>query len=125
MTKATRLTDQQFQVFQAVNKLGKASARQVQLELDHLALAHTTVATLLSRLEKKGLFSSEVSGRERVYQTLIEESSIRRSMVESLITTVFKGDSKALIAHLVSEGEIDPAELKELRKLAQKEPSDG
>ncbi len=116
-----RLSDQQFQVLQAVNKLGGASAKQVQLELKHLNLAHTTVATVLSRLEKKGLFTSKVEGRERVFTSQVDEGSIRKSMVESLISTVFKGDSKALMAHLVHESEINSSELDELRKLVQKE----
>lgn len=120
MSKDVRLSEQQFQVVQAVSKLGGASARQVQRELKHLNLAHTTIATVLSRLEKKGLLASEVEGRERVFRNLVDENSIRQTMVESLISTVFKGDSKALMAHLVHEGEIDSKELDELRKLVQK-----
>lgn len=119
MSKEIRLSGQQFEVVQAVNKLGRAGAKQVQQELKHLDLAHTTIATVLSRLEKKGLLVSEVEGRERVFRCLEDENSIRQSMVESLISTVFKGDSKALMAHLVSEGEIDSAELDELRELVQ------
>ena len=119
MSKEIRLSEQQFQVVQAVNKLGSAGAKQVQKELKHLDLAHTTVATVLSRLEKKGLLVSEVEGRERVFRCLVDENSIRQSMVESLISTVFKGDSKALMAHLVNEAEIDSAELGKLRALVK------
>lgn len=46
MSKDVRLSDQQFQVVQAVNKLSGASAREVQRELAHLELAHTTIATV-------------------------------------------------------------------------------
>ena len=63
MSKDVRLSDQQFQVVQAVNKLAGASAREVQRELDHLELAHTTIATVMTRLEKKGVLESEVIGR--------------------------------------------------------------
>ena len=117
MTKGVRLSDQQFQVVQAVSKLGKAAAKDVLQELKHLDLAHTTVATVMTRLEKKGVLASEVDGRERIYRCLVDENSIRQSMVTSMISTLFRGDSKALMAHLVNDGEIDSAELDEMRKL--------
>ncbi len=119
MKNGVRLSDQQFQVVQAVNRLGEASARDVQRELDHLGLAHTTIATVMTRLEKKGVLASEVEGRERIYRCLVDESSIRQSMVTSMISTLFKGDSKALMAYLINEGEIDAEELDELKKLSQ------
>ncbi len=119
MTDTFRLSDQQFQIFQAVHRLGAASARQIQQDLTHLNLAHTTIATVMSRLEKRGLLQSEVSNRERVYRCLVDEDAIRQSMVASLVATVFRGDSKALMAHLVHEGEIDAGELDDLRQLVE------
>jgi predicted transcriptional regulator len=119
MTKDVRLSDQQFQVVQAVTRRGEASVKDVQNELDHLKLAHTTVATVMSRLEKKGVLVSTIEGRERMYRCLVDEQLIRQSMVNSLISTLFKGDSKALMAHLVHEGEIDSNELDELKAMIQ------
>jgi BlaI family penicillinase repressor len=119
MSQDVRLSDQQFQVVQAVNKLAGASAREVQRELDHLGLAHTTIATVMTRLEKKGVLASKVHGRERIYRCLVDEESIRQSMVASMVSTLFKGDSKALMAHLVNEGEIDSSELDELKAMIQ------
>lgn len=119
MTKDVRLSDQQFQVVQAVTRRGEASVKDVQNELDHLKLAHTTVATVMSRLEKKGVLGSIIEGRERMYRCLVDEQLIRQSMVNSLISTFFKGDSKALMAHLVHEGEIDSNELDELKAMIQ------
>jgi BlaI family penicillinase repressor len=119
MTKEVRLSDQQFQVVQAVTRRGEASVKDVQNELDHLKLAHTTVATVMSRLEKKGVLVSTIEGRERMYRCLVDEQLIRQSMVNSMISTLFKGDSKALMAHLIHEGEIDSNELDELKAMIQ------
>lgn len=117
MKKGVKLSDQQFQVVQALNKLGGASAREVQQELDHLGLAHTTIGTVMSRLEKKGILTSEVQGRERIYRCAVDEGSIRQTMVNSMISTLFKGDSKALMAYLISEGEFKIDELDELKEM--------
>lgn len=117
MAKDVRLSDQQFQVVQAINKLGGAGAKDVQQELRHLDLAHTTIATVMTRLEKKGVLASEVKGRERIFRSLVDEDSIRQSMVSSMVSTLFQGDSKALMAHLVNEGEVDSRELDELKEM--------
>jgi len=121
MAANIKLSDQQYQIVQALWALNGGSARDVQRHLSGLGLAHTTIGTILTRLEKRGVLSSETRGRERVFRTLISEGDVKRSMVSSLVSTLFKGDSKALLAHLVSEGDIDKTELGELEALLQKE----
>lgn len=120
MTNEVKLSDQQYQLVQALTKLDGGSAREVQQELNHLGLAHTTIATVLSRLEKKGILSSMVKGRERIYNCLVDEKSIKQSMVSSLVSTLFKGDPKALMAHLVEAGDINTDELADLEELIRK-----
>lgn len=117
MKKPYKLSNQQFQMVQALTRLGEGGARDVQQALGHLELAYTTVATVLSRLEKKGVLESEVRGRERIYRCAVAESTLQKTMVSSLVSTLFDGDSKALMAHLVKEGEFEPGELDELRLL--------
>ncbi|MCJ9429497.1 BlaI/MecI/CopY family transcriptional regulator [Kordiimonas marina] len=117
-----KLSDQQYQIVEALWALGEGSAKDVQARLTD-PLAHTTVGTILSRLEKRGILTSETRGRERVYRALISEGDVRRSMVSSMISTLFRGDSKALLAHLVNEGDIDADELKDIQALLDEEPS--
>jgi predicted transcriptional regulator len=108
------------QLVQALIKLGQGSAREVQSAVGHLNLAHTTIATVLSRLETRGVLASELRGRERVYHCVVAANSLQRSMVSSLVSSLFDGDSKALMAHLVKEGEFEPEELDELRQMLDK-----
>ncbi|MBV1900160.1 MAG: BlaI/MecI/CopY family transcriptional regulator [Kordiimonadaceae bacterium] len=117
MADNIKLSDQQYQIVQALWHLGEGSARDVQEKLSDLGLAHTTIGTILSRLEKRHVLASETRGRERVYRSLISESDVKRSMVSSLISTLFKGDSKALLAHLVDEGDINENELADIKAL--------
>jgi len=121
MTANIKLSDQQYQIVHALWALGSGSARDVQQHLSGLGLAHTTIGTILSRLEKRNVLASETRGRERVYRALISDSDVKRSMVSSLVSTLFKGDSKALLAHLVSEGNIDENELGEIKALLEGE----
>lgn len=80
-------------------------------------LAHTTVATLLSRLEKRGVVASRREGRQLVYRALLGEGEVRRSMVSGLLESLFGGDASALLAHLVKEQEIAPGDLDKVRRM--------
>ncbi len=117
MSGNIKLSDQQYQVVQALWALGEGSAKEVQSALSSLGLAYTTIGTILSRLEKREVLVSRTEGRQRVYKAIISEGDVKRSMVSGLISTLFKGDSKALLAHLVSEGDIDKTELDNIKSL--------
>ena len=65
---------------------GEASVADVAAEMAlRRGLAHTTVATVLTRLAKRGLVAARRDGRQLVYRALVDESQVRRSMVGGLI----------------------------------------
>ena len=103
---------------------GETSVADVAAELAlSRGLAHTTVATVLTRLAKRGLVAARRDGRQLVYRALVDESQVRRSMVGGLIQSLFRGDPQALLAHLVGEEEMDAADLERVRALlAEKRP---
>ena len=80
-------------------------------------IAHTTVATLLTRLEKRGLVAAERQGRELSYSALVSESAVRQSMVSSMLSNLFEGQASALLSHLLKREEIKPADLERMREL--------
>lgn len=121
MTGTVKLSDQQYAIMQVLWDQGSASARQVQQALADEGWAHTTIGTVLSRLEKKDILASETVGRERKYRPLIQEGDVKRSMVSGLVSALFKGDPKQLLAHLLKEGEIDKNDLNDIGKLLDKE----
>ena len=97
---------------------GRATvAEVVQAVRDERALAHTTVSTLLTRLEKRGVVAAERDGRQIVYRPLVSESQVRQSMVSGLLTTLFEGRASDLLSHLIKRDEIDAADLTRIRKL--------
>jgi len=67
-------------------------------------------------MEDKGVVAHRAEGRQFVYRPTVSEDLVRRSMVGELVERLFGGDPKALVAHLVSEHEIAPGELSELRR---------
>ena len=78
-------------------------------------LAHTTVATLLSRLEKRGLLLATREGRQVTYRAAVSRRDVRRSMVSALLSGLFDGEARGLVSHLVDQRHIDADELAEIR----------
>lgn len=110
----------------ARGEAGEASTAEVAEGLRaERALAHTTVATLLSRLEKRGLVAARREGRGLVYRALISEAQVQRSMVSGLLSNLFEGKASALLSHLLDEREIGDADLAQMRALLQKQRKSG
>ena len=101
---------------------GEASTADVAEGLrEERGLAHTTVATMLTRLEKRGLLASRREGRGLLYRARVSEAQVQRSMVSGLLSTLFEGKASALVSHLIDQGEkLDDAELAALRTLLKK-----
>ena len=79
-------------------------------------LAHTTIATMLSRLEKRDLVSTQKDGRQLIYHANLSESEVQKSMVSELLSSLFLGNARALLSHLVSEEDIKAEDLEQIRE---------
>jgi predicted transcriptional regulator len=111
------LSDLQLDVMRVLWR-GEASVADVAAALAvERGLAHTTVATLLTRLAKRGAVAPRRDGRQLYYRALVTEPQVRRTMVGDLIQSLFQGDPKALLAHLVSEREVAPGDLAKVQAL--------
>jgi BlaI family penicillinase repressor len=111
------LSELQIALVRVLWRRGESSTADVAAELaEERGLKHTTVATLLTRLEKRGVVAQRREGRQLFYRALVGEAQVRRSMVADLIGALFDGDARALVAHLVQESEIAPGDLAKVRK---------
>ena len=116
------LSELQIAVMRVLWRQGETSVTDVAASLaDERGLKYTTVATLLTRLEKRDVVAQRREGRQLIYRALASEPQVRRSMVADLIGSLFGGDAHELIAHLVSESEIAPGDLLRARKRLAKD----
>jgi len=115
------LSELQIAVVRVLWRSGEASVTDIATALAaERGLKHTTVATLLTRLERRGVVKQRRDGRQLIYAALVSESQVRRSMVADLVGSLFGGDARKLVAHLVSESEIAPGDLARVRKKLRK-----
>ncbi|HEY0180168.1 MAG TPA: BlaI/MecI/CopY family transcriptional regulator [Dokdonella sp.] len=119
------LSELQIALMRVLWRRGEASTADVAAELSgERGLKHTTVATLLTRLEKRGVVAQRREGRQLLYRALVAESDVRRSMVAGLVGALFAGDARQLVAHLLQESEIAPGDLAELKRRLARERRD-
>ena len=120
MSKEHSLGDLQHAIMRVLWDRGEAPVAEVhQSLLPERGLALTTIATMLSKMEKKGVVERRMEGRGFVYQPAVSESEVNRSMVSELTEQLFAGDAVALVNHLLTEQEIDRNELDEIKRLIE------
>ena len=120
MSKDVTLSELQMDIMRVLWQRGEATVAEVHQDLlAHRDLAPTTVATMLSRLEKRGLLDHRTEGRQNIYLPQVTEGEVRRGMVGDLVRQVFRGDFKALVSHLVKDNEISGDDLDAIRALIE------
>ena len=118
MTDKHRLGDLQHAIMRVLWREGEAPVAEVHKALEpERGLAPTTIATMLKKMEEKGVVTHRAEGRRYLYRPTVTEAAVRRTMVGEMTERLFRGDVAALVSHLLAEHEVDPDELDELRAL--------
>jgi predicted transcriptional regulator len=114
------LTALQLAVMRVLWRLGEATVVEVQEGLRaERPLAQTTVATLLSRLEKRGVVAYRTEGRQYVYRAVITEEDVRGSVLAEVTERLFHGELTTLVSHLLAGAEVGAEELAKVRELIE------
>ena len=82
-------------------------------------LAQTTVATLVTRLQRRGIVARRTRDRQFVYRATITESDVQHSMVSELTERLFAGDPAALVSHLISATDMSPGDLARVKRMIE------
>jgi BlaI family penicillinase repressor len=117
MESSHHLGDLQLAIMRILWNREEATVAEVHEALEpERGLALTTIATMLTKMEKKGVVEHRAEGRRFIYRPRVSEDLVRRSMVADLTSQLFRGDVTALVSHLLSEHDIDARELALLRE---------
>ena len=126
MSTDRQLTPLQLAVMRSLWARGEARVAEVHADLAPThGLATTTVATLLSRLEARGVVDHRSEGRQYVYRPLVGEDEARHSMVSELSERLFEGDLTRLVSHLLEEHQMRPGDLAKVRKMIEEHERSG
>ncbi len=120
MRSPLQLGELQLAVLQELMARGEASASDLHAALrPTLGLARTTIATVLTKLEGKGVVEHRREGRQFIYRPTLAESELRQTLVGDLVERVFRGDTTELVNHLLSERELGEHELERMKAILE------
>lgn len=118
MSKTHALGTVQLAIMRVLWEMGEATVTQVHKVMhEQRGLAPTTVATMLTKMEKRGVVTHRSEGRKYIYSPTVSEGEVKQSMVADLKDKLFEGNVAALVSHLIAEHEVDPNELERLKAL--------
>lgn len=80
-------------------------------------MAMTTIATLLSRLEKRGIVTYRSEGRQYVYRAVLREEDARQHALVEVTKGLFAGDVPTMVSQLLSSHELRPGDLARVREM--------
>lgn len=120
MSETHQLTALQLSMLRVLWDRGEATVTDIWEALqEERGLAQTTLATMLSRLERRGVVTHRTQARQFVYRALVSESEVRHSMVSEMTSRLFEGDVPALVSHLLTAQDVSPGDRARIREMLQ------
>jgi BlaI family transcriptional regulator, penicillinase repressor len=115
------IPDSELDVLKVLWDRGHATVREVleTLRAAGRQWSYATVATLLDRLETKGVVTSDRSELAFVYRPVISNSEVRQKRVNSLVDKLYQGEPGLLVLHLLKAHPLDARHAKEVRALLE------
>jgi predicted transcriptional regulator len=113
-----RLGDLQLKIMKALWERPDATVAQVRSAVSPGGvLAHSTIATMLRKMEARGLIRHRLLERKFLYRARVKEDEVARKMSEHFIEGLFEGSLAGMVSHLLKTRDISRHELERLEKL--------
>lgn len=114
-----RLGDLQLRIMKVLWERHEATVAEVLNALDDAdaSLAYTTIATMLRKMETRGLVGHRAEGRSFIYRARVAAEDVSRSMANHLVDRLFEGSLLEAVNHLLSSREVSRDELRQLEQL--------
>lgn len=112
------ISEAEWQVMSVLWDVHPASANQIVSRLaDRTDWNPKTVKTLISRLVKKKALGFEKQGRCHLYFPLVDRADIVKTESRSFLNRFFNGAVTPMLACLMDNEDVSPAEIRELRQM--------
>jgi predicted transcriptional regulator len=117
-----RLGDLQLRIMQVLWDQGGSTVSAVHEALRRQAprdrqLAYTTIATMLRKMEDRGLVAHDSQGRKFIYRAAVAADEVTRSMAGHVLDRLFEGSLADMVHHMLTEREVSQEELSRLELL--------
>jgi BlaI family transcriptional regulator, penicillinase repressor len=115
--KIHRLGDLQLQILKVLWERGEGTVSEVMEGLSGSELAYTTVATMLRKMEDRGLVTHRTEGRSFAYRPAVKAGDVSHRMANHLVDRLFEGSLFDAVNHLLTTREVSTDELTKIERL--------
>ena len=117
-SKIHRLGDLQLRIMQILWARTQATVAEVHEGLaGERDLAYTTIATMLRKMEVRGLVKHRLDGRSFIYRAVVGEDAVSQGMADHLLDRLFEGSLSDMVHHLLTTRAVSREELSKLERL--------
>jgi len=116
-----KLSRLELKIMDVLWRHGPSAVRDIQQQLPAKRRpAHTTVSTILTRLETKGAVRrTKKIGNAHIFEAVITRDTTQRQLVDELLS-FFGGRIAPLVSHLIDTGQLTLEHVEDARKLLRK-----
>ena len=119
-TDPVRPGELQLRILEILWERREASVSEVHAVLaPERGLAPTTVATMLRKMELRGLVEHREEGRAFIYRAAVRSEDVARGAGEHFVERLFEGSLAGAVQHLLQTREVSRDELDQLAKLVR------
>jgi predicted transcriptional regulator len=115
-----RIAGRQLAIMKVLWEHGEATvARILELLETEPPLAYSTVSTVLSRMEQKGLVAHRSEDRQYCYRAAVTQEQVGRAVVDDFVQHIFDGSPSSLVNHLLETDQVSAGELQRIKALIE------
>lgn len=119
------LSPVEFELMEILWDRGEATAREIQEALGQdRRLASTTIATLLSRMQKKGCLVFLKGKHARVYRPSVTRNQVIKGKLAEVIKRFLGDDISPLLSYIAEDRGLSAEELKALENIVKSAEED-
>jgi BlaI family transcriptional regulator, penicillinase repressor len=118
--RSPALTDAEARVMAVLWQLTTATVADVVAALrKRRPVTYSTIQTMLRILETKGYVTHEKVARAFLYRPVIDQRQARRRALRHLVSRLFNGSPSLLVLNVLDDDQMDPEELKQLKRMIE------
>lgn len=109
----------QLKIMKVLWKKQGATVHDVQTSLEHdgSSNAYTTIATMLKKMEERGLVEHRKEGRQFIYDPVVTDRDVKSGVVGDILDRLFLGSLTGMVSQLMSQRSVSMEELEDLEQL--------
>jgi BlaI family penicillinase repressor len=114
-------TELELEILKILWRDGPCTVRHVRNALAEVRdLAYTSVMTVMNIMTRKRYLRRTKDGRSYLYAPRVAEAETKQGLLGDVVERAFGGSARAVMLSLLELGDIDQAELSELREIIER-----